>query len=163
MQQASSISALPSQPAVYAMYGGRGGSRYVAYVGIAGQLKDRIVQHLVRRASSVSTGTSAVALNADYVTEVEWWQDKRFANRDALRAAELVAFDVLEPVLRSRGRVTEAAQRSYEDEAFRQEMAALFGTGASGRLVIPTLEHALKRIAKLEERVAALEQRQVPK
>jgi excinuclease UvrABC nuclease subunit len=40
------ISDLPQIPAVYAMYGGKGRGRYVAYVGIAQKLRDRIVQHL---------------------------------------------------------------------------------------------------------------------
>ena len=54
-----SISDLPNTPAVYAMYGGQGRSLHVAYVGIGGKLRGRVEQHLVRRGSSVATGTSA--------------------------------------------------------------------------------------------------------
>ena len=74
MKKLSSISELPTCPAVYAMYGGKGRGLYVAYVGTSKSLKQRIVQHLVNRDSSVSTGTSAVGLNTDYVTKIAWWE-----------------------------------------------------------------------------------------
>ncbi len=154
-----SVSDLPQVPSVYAMYGGEGRGRYVAYVGIAQKLKGRVVQHLVRRDSSVTTGTSAVQLNPDYVTEVEWWEHPDFAQRHVLEASELVAFDVLDPALRSRGAPQEKARERYADEGFRQEMRLLFEGEPAGRLVIPTLEDALERIAELEGRVAELEQR----
>jgi hypothetical protein len=73
-----SLSELPSKPSAYAMYGGRGRGQYCAYVGIADNLKRRVMQHLVRGDSSVATGTSAVVLNPDYVTEVRWWSMKAF-------------------------------------------------------------------------------------
>jgi excinuclease UvrABC nuclease subunit len=59
----SIISELPNVPGVYAMYGGQGRGLYVAYVGVAKQLRRRMMQHLVKRDSSIATGTSAVALN----------------------------------------------------------------------------------------------------
>jgi excinuclease UvrABC nuclease subunit len=61
------ISELPQTPAVYAMYGGKGPGRYVAYVGVAQKLRDRMVQHLARRDSSVAAGTSTVPLNPRHV------------------------------------------------------------------------------------------------
>jgi hypothetical protein len=42
------ISDLPQAPGVYVIYGGRRRGRYVACVGIAQKLRDRIVQHFVR-------------------------------------------------------------------------------------------------------------------
>ena len=77
----TSINDLPNVPSVYAMYGGQGRGLYVAYVGIAGKLKQRIIQHLIRRDSSVATGTSAVALNPDYITQVKWWEHSDFTKR----------------------------------------------------------------------------------
>ena len=62
---------MPNVPAVYVMYGGRD-RKYIAYVGIGDELKCRVHQHLVKRDSSVVTGTSAVGLNPDYITEVRW-------------------------------------------------------------------------------------------
>jgi hypothetical protein len=76
-----------------------------------------------------------------------------------VEAAEMVAFDVLDPALRSHGTPQETARELYADESFRQEMRSLFEREPAGRLVIPTLEDALERIAELEGRVAKLEQR----
>ncbi|HXY51476.1 MAG TPA: hypothetical protein VEI01_18655 [Terriglobales bacterium] len=95
--------------ALYALYGGAGRRLYVAYVGIADSLKRRATQHLLNRDSSVATGTSAVGINPDYVTAIRWWEHRQFSKRAALEAAELVAFDVLNPALRNRKPDTRAA------------------------------------------------------
>lgn len=73
MITATSISELPGAPAVYAMYGGLGRAAYVAYVGLASNLRQRLTQHFIRRDSSVVTGAAAVSLNPDLITRVEWW------------------------------------------------------------------------------------------
>src|SRR5262245_53537191 len=109
---------LPSVPAVYAMYGGQGRGAYVAYVGLGKSLRGRIEQHLVKRDSSISTGVTAVCLNPDKVTEVRWWEHPEFEKQDVLEAAELVAFDVLEPALRSRGNITDRAKALYARAEF---------------------------------------------
>ena len=153
------LSELPSVPAVYALYGGRGAARSVAYVGVADRLKQRIRQHIVSRDSSVVTGASVVRLNADLITEMAWWIHPTFAGRAHLEAAEMVAFDVLQPTLRSRGASPVEARRLYKDERFFAEMSALFTTEPAGTLIILTLPDALERIAELERRVAALEAR----
>ena len=88
-QKISSISQFPNNPAVYALYGGRG-KPHVAYVGMSNHLKTRITQHLVRRDSSVTTGVSPAALIPDHVTEVHWWEAAQFAERTVLEAAEMV-------------------------------------------------------------------------
>jgi hypothetical protein len=155
MLELSSISDLPNVPAVYAMYGGRG--MYVAYVGVAGRLKPRIIQHLIRRDSSVATATSAVVLNPDYVTELRSWEHPDFAERHILEAAELVAFDLLDPALRSRGAIQERARQLYADADFRDKMKGMLPSDLAGLLVIPTLQDALEQIAELEERLVALE------
>lgn len=158
MHTVTSISHLPPCPAVYALYGGR--SRpYVVYVGIAGNLRSRIEQHLVRRDSSVTTGVAAAALNPDLVTEVRWWKHPAFADRGHREAAELVAFDVPEPTLRSRGGVGEGARVLHADATFHTAMHQLFTSEPAGRLVIPTLQDALDRLEQLEARVQALEAR----
>ncbi len=153
-----STSKLPNVSSVYALYGGQGRGLYVAYVGVAGKLKNRIVQHLVKRDSSVATGTSAVALLPDYVTEVHWWEHPDFNQRPVLEAAELVAFDVLKPALRSRGAIQKQVKQLYADKEFYQKMQSLFLDQPTGHLAIPTLQEALDRIIQLEQRVAALEQ-----
>jgi hypothetical protein len=73
------------------------------YVGSGDDLRRRVTQHLVLRSSSVTTGTGAVGLHPDHVRTVEWWEHPDFSEHVVLEAAELVAFDVLEPALQSRG------------------------------------------------------------
>jgi hypothetical protein len=157
-QVVTSVSKLPNLPALYAMYGGRGSGLYVAYVGIAGtSLRGRVEQHLIRRDSSVTTGVAAVSLNPDAVTEVRWWTHERFGARLALEAAELVAFDVLNPALRSRGTVSAQAKALYGDSAFVGEVRELLSGKPAGILILPSLVEALARITSLEERIAAIE------
>ena len=86
---ASAITLKPI-PAVYALYGGRGGSLYCAYPGVSRRLRQRVLQHLVLRDSTVVTDTAAAVLNGDFVTEVPWWEHPSFHERHVLEAAELV-------------------------------------------------------------------------
>ena len=157
MKNINSLTDLPNVPAVYAMYGGRGRGLHVAYVGIADALKRKVMQHLIKRDSSVATGTSAAALNPDYITEVSWWEHPDFSERHVLQAAELVAFDILEPALRSRGAIQEKAQELYADESFNEKMTAFFQTEPTGKLIILTLQDTLEKISELERRVDELE------
>lgn len=158
MKSTASIAELPNAPAVYSMYGGQGRSSYVAYVGLASKsLRQRLTQHLIRRDSSVVTGVSAVSLNPDLISRIDWYEHPDFAQHDVLEAAELVAFDVLEPILRSRGAVTERAILLHADTAFHARFSAMFREMPYGSLVLPTLQQALERIAQLESRVDTLE------
>ena len=70
------------------------------------------------------------------------------------KAAEMVAFDVLDPALRSRGAPQEKAKGLYADEVFRAKMRSLFSAEPAERLVVRTLEDALERILALEEQEA---------
>lgn len=159
MKLAATMSELPAAPAIYALLGGNGNTRTVAYVGSAERLRQRIRQHLITRDSSVTTGAAIVSLNPDLVTEVLWWEHPLFAERARLEAAELVAFDILEPTLRSRGAVPTEARKWYEDPAYSSGMRALIAGEPSGRLTLPSLQDALRRIAELERRLALLEAR----
>lgn len=157
MKQLLKISDLPQMPAVYALYGGDGQNRHVAYVGIADKLRRRVEQHLIRRDSSVTVGTSAAGLNPQYVSRVDWWEHEAFSERDMLEAAEMVASDVLEPVLRSRGRISKRARERYADPATWSRLESVFRGSPSGRLELLSLSEAVERIVALEERVTALE------
>jgi len=159
MTELAAIADLPGRPAVYALYGGRGRGLHVAYIGSARDLRTRITQHLIRRDSSITTGTTVAMLNADLVTQVRWWEDGAFADEPHLLAAELIAFETLEPALRSRGQPQEQARQLAADPVFAVQMRALFTGEPSGRLTLPTLQDALERIASLEERLNALEAR----
>ena len=141
------------------MYGGRGRSSYVAYVGITGVLRSRIIEHLVKRDRSVATGTTAVVLNPDFVTEVKWWEHPNFSERSFRQAAELVAFDVLQPSLKSRGRTKKESLQLYEDLKFRENMHDIFTSEPAGHLIILTLQDALAKIEELELRIKELEKR----
>lgn len=153
----SAISDLPDRPAIYVLHAG-GSRTYVAYVGIAGSsLRNRIRQHFLRRDSSVTTGTSAVSLDPDQVCELTWWEHERFGERHALEAAELVAFELFEPTLRSRGGVQSASERLARDGAFQQQMRAHLSSAPAGRIRFPTLADAFARIEKLEARLRELE------
>lgn len=153
----TSISDLPNTPAVYAIYGGQGRHAYPAYVGSTRHLKTRIQQHLISRDGGVSASTSAVSLNADHVTEVRWWRSLDFRNPSKRRAAESLAAEELNPVLRTRDRISNEAKLHMADPQFCNRMQILFRQESSGCLILPTLGGALDRIAELEQRVFALE------
>lgn len=159
MREINSIAELPQVQSVYAMCGGRDRGLHIAYVGIAGKLRNRVIQHLVRRDSSVATGTSAATLLPDYITEVRWWEHAGFEDRTVLQAAEMVAFDVLEPALRSRGPLQDQVKNLYNERAFYENMKVMFSTFPTGRLILPTLEIAFDRITELEKKVAELEKK----
>jgi hypothetical protein len=134
MIEVDRVSLLPNVPAVYALYGGHGRALHVAYVGVADKLKLRAEQHLVRQSSSVTTGSSAAGLNPEHITELRWWADPSFKKKPALLAAELIAFEVLDPALRSLGKVSKQAEQLSSDTTFHEHMCALFGGPPAGRL-----------------------------
>ena len=105
----------------------------------------------------MATGVGAVGLNPDGIREVEWWEDPSFGEREMLEAAEIVAFDVLEPALRSRGGVRDAARTLLDDSTTRSRLEEMLRRPPTGRLTIPTLADALVRITLLEGRIDRLE------
>jgi hypothetical protein len=159
MNEIASISQVPNIPAVYAMFGGQRKTKYVAYVGLAGKLRNRLEQHLVLKDTAVTTGVMAVSLNPEFITEVQWWEHPDFKKKDVLRAAELVAFDFLEPALRSRMAITDRVKKIFESEAFYRRMLKVFEGEATGRLVIHTASDTRHRLADHEARLRALEQK----
>jgi hypothetical protein len=148
---------VPRGPAVYAMYAGEPPRTWVAYVGMAGDLHNRLFQHFVRRDSSV-VAAAAVRLDLDHIRFVEWWEHEYFGDDAKRHAAELVAFDVFEPVLRSRGNPTAAANELYGQEAFRAELEGVFRAPPAGRLVHARLPDVARQVHSLEARVKALEE-----
>ena len=141
---------------MYALYGGQPPRTWVAYVGMAGDLNRRLIQHFVNRDSSVVTGASAAGLNIDLVRRVDWWEHPSFGDGDALHAAELIAFEVLDPALRSRGNPRKNALTKVDDQAFRAEIEALVRGAAAGRFLPPDLWDIYARVIALEEEVTEL-------
>lgn len=147
---AVSLTDVPRSPAIYAFFGGLAPRSWVAYVGQAGNLAQRLSQHLERHDSSVTTGSSAVGLNVEHVTHVAWWLHPSFTDKDRRLAAELVAFGVLDPALRSRGGVSQAALDLSEEPQFAAEMRALL-SGDPAAIYRPA------RLADLADRVERME------
>ena len=149
---------VPRVPALCAIYGGETERAWVAYVGIAGNLYNRLVQHFVRRDSSVVTGTSAVGINVEHVRYVQWWEGDLLVDDNARHAAELIAFEVLDPALRSRGAPRREALELRVDPTFRRSVEQLLGAAPAGRLVLPRLTDLASRVADLELRLARVEE-----
>ena len=156
MRDFSPVYSLLNVPAAYALYGGHKGKIYVAYVGITGRLKQRITEHLIRQDSSVAIDTSAVILNPNYVTKLRWWEHPDFRNPAMLKAAEVVAFDVLNPVLNSRGRIDKAAQNLLSKKSFVNKMRNHFENSSNGSINFYSLTDAMDRIKALEKRIDEL-------
>lgn len=140
------------------MHGGEPPRTWVAYVGIAGGIQGRLVQHFYHQNSSVVTRTSAVGVNIEHVTSVEWWEHPLLEDETRRHAAELIAFRVLDPALRSRGNVRHAAAALTEDPEFVAEIEKLLGGGAAGRFFPPRLSRLAEEVKVLDERVKLLEQ-----
>lgn len=149
---------VPRIPALYAMYGGDVGRTWVAYVGIAGNLNARLVQHFVRRDSSVVTGTSAVGLHIEHVRHVQWWLSDLLVDDNARHAAELIAFQHLDPALRSRGNPRREAVELCADPSFRRSIEQLLAAPAAGRIVPARLTDVAARLTELEARLARVEE-----
>jgi len=149
----------PKLPAIYALYGGTSRNKYIAYVGIGGDLRSRLVQHFINRDSSVTTGTSAVALNPDFISELVWWEEEEFGKREHLEAAELVAFDVLDPSLRSRGRPSKAAIEIRSNMEFVERIKSLLENKPSGKIIFPSISNLTARLDAIEARLNRLENR----
>ena len=74
-----------------------------------------------------------------------------------LKAAELVAFEVLNPTLRSRGTADKAGSRLLKEKNFYSKMHVLFEGNPTGSVEFVTLTEAMKRIDELEGRIEKLE------
>jgi hypothetical protein len=159
MHKIPKISSLPNTPAIYALYGGKGQRIFVAYIGIADKLRQRISQHLVRRDSSIVTGTSIVSLNPDYVTALKWWEDPDFSKREYLEAAEEIAFKIFDPVLRSRGNLTGRGDVLLKNNEFNEKMENLFNNDPTGSLEFPDFQDLLERLTDLEMEIKTLKNR----
>jgi hypothetical protein len=123
---------------------------------MARDLHARLSQHFIRQDSSI-VAAAAVRLDLEYVRYVEWWEHEDFGDESKRHAAELVAFDVFEPVLRSRGNPTRPAVELYGDPAFGDTFERFFRGEPAGRMFHARLPDLARRLYELEARVRALE------
>ena len=149
MRSFDELKSLPSFPGVYAFKGLNDRKDEYSYVGMTGNLKERVSQHLIKRDSSVVTGASAVALNPDKISECHWWVHEKFEDRDNLSAGEIIAFEILKPTLRSRG----SSIKQEIEKGFKAEMVALFEGVPSGYAIFYDIEWAVKKIKELEKEI----------
>jgi hypothetical protein len=77
-------------------------------------------------------------------------------DEDSREAAELVAFRVLDPALRSRGVVTQAARRLANDPSFTGQVEALLREEPAGVYQPPRLSDLAERVARIEARLGKL-------
>jgi hypothetical protein len=138
-------------PAVYAMYAGEPPRTWVAYVGMAGDLHNRLFQHFVRRDSSVVAAAAASRSRLHPVRRVVG--TRRLRERVDSARSRIVAFDLLEPVLRSRGNPSRAAVELYNDRASRAVLEGIFRGDPAGRFVHARLRDLARNVQSLEARV----------
>ena len=165
-----STSPVPTTPGIYVMYDHRHAlalgknvspninletidyTKNVAYVGISGNLRRRIRQHMIERNSSVVTGVSATLLNPDKVSHICWWCHEDFSDNNLLKAAEIVAFEVFNPSLRSLAPDTENAKAILEDQTFHEEMKQLFSKKPNGLYYPMTFDNLVYWTQKIDRR-----------
>ncbi|MFC2085486.1 GIY-YIG nuclease family protein [Bacteroidota bacterium] len=141
---------VPDEPAVYVM---RDRNNGVAYVGISGNLKNKLKQHFDRRDISVTTGVSATVLNPDKVSRVEWWTHDNFSNDIFREATELIAFYIFDPALRSRGTVNEEAKKLMKDSDFQREIRYLFKDEPAGVFIPKNLDNLTDLVMKMKDKM----------
>lgn len=157
MKRTDSLRDLPKGPAVYALCTGSGRNRSVSYVGETNSLRHRINEHLVRKNSSVTTGQSAVQLNTEFISEILWWEDASFREKMILEAAEIIATEILDPIMRSNRPSKGVAVEKSRESLFIDRMHTLFTSEPHGILHLTSFQQIVDQIKGLEERVIALE------
>jgi hypothetical protein len=109
------------------------------------------------RDSSAVVESAPVQINVDSISSLKWWQHDDFQSRDRLEGAEIVAFEVLKPTMRSRGGVSASGQKQSTKSVFRDEMLRLFHSTATGSLKFPNIRDLARKLSELERRIDELE------
>lgn len=159
MHKNPKVSDLPKKPAIYALYGGKDPRKYVAYVGSTDNLQERVNHHLILRNTSVTTGTKAASLDPDYVTGIKWWECKDFSDEDYREAAEIVAFKILDPTLRSRGNHSTESKELENNADFRKKIQLLLDQKPSGEREFPDFQDLLDKLNEMENEIKSLKNR----
>jgi hypothetical protein len=102
------------------------------------------------------TGASAVCLQPAMIGGVWWWTDPALADVTRRRAAELVAFDVVEPNITSRAGISPAAQTLSREPDFRAWCEDLFRRQRH-ELTFMGVGDLARELRALQARIASLE------
>ncbi len=145
MKRTSSITEIPFQPAVYAIYFCDKGDLSAAYVGSAATLREQLFRQLSSRKNLLSIRHSVEELKEGLSVEVRWWEHPDFANLPALEAAELIAFVTLNSLMSGTATISEEAKVFIVNELFREKMHELFNGEPSG--VIALLDRDLNNLS----------------
>lgn len=156
MRDYSSISLLPRKPGLYCLQGYSAKGLYNAYVGISGNVQNRVSQHLEYRNSSVTTGGSAVSIDPHLVGGCRCWCVTEFEDKSFLTAAELVAIQMLDPVLRSRGAQHLEGARLAATSEFASRIAEIIRR-PTVEVSFPDITELARKVELLSRRVDALE------
>lgn len=158
MRDYSSISQLPKRPGLYCLQGFSAKGLYNAYVGMSGNVQNRISQHLEYKNSSVTTGGSAVSIDPHLVGGCRCWCVPDFEDRSFLVAAELVAIQLLDPVLRSRGAKHLEGSRLAATSEFVSRISEII-RNPTIEISFPDFMDLARKVDLLILRVAALERK----
>jgi hypothetical protein len=98
-------------------------------------------------------------LNPDQITSLSWWVHPDFDETVKLKAAEIVAFEIQNPALRSRAGADNAGLTMLADKDFHGKMKMLFKGNPSGIVEFASLADALTAVRNLKIRIEKLEER----
>ena len=76
-----------------------------------------------------------------------------------LKAAELIAFEVMNPALRRRGGVDKAGYELLSDDGFFNEMKTRFEGEPTGSITFLTLSDTIETISDLKHRITTIEKK----
>jgi len=147
---------VPNIPCVYIFLGGKERAEHIVYVGIANKLRDRLIQHLVNYDSSVTCGMSTARIIPDKVSKIKYWSHREFKNRVKLEAAELIAFDFFNPILKSRGKIRTESIVLASNAKFKKTMENLFSDHPLGIFIRLDLDDVIERLLKLEKKIEGM-------
>jgi hypothetical protein len=119
---------------VYVLYGVDDAELVTVFVGIADDLRTRVVEQLVVRDTIGAHTDHRLPIDATYLDQLWWWEHPDFSDRDLLRAAELVASNRLQPMLQSRMPISARASDLFSDTDVRNTLDSIIAGGPTGRI-----------------------------
>ena len=127
-----------------------------SYIGLSNKLRESVSQHLLKRDSSIATGSSDISLNQENIAEYHWRINESFGIREYWEAAELIAFERFNLTLVSRVTPSTRALEISNDEVFKKQMDKLFSNVPSGYINFHDLSWAINKIKELENEILEL-------